>query len=396
MKRNHGDDLKMAEVTERPSKRLKTTVKETWTFTRLQLKNLINRVRVAQLGQLGYQQKKIAREVNVSLKVVKKYRNVDFDVENLVDAPRLGRPVQFDEKMKEKINKIIQKNGMSPRKLARREKMPSRTTIRRTIKAAKLKSYKKRKAGGLQVYHKAARVAWCMNNADWSLEYFEKLLITDSKVFTVDGGYNPQNQRFYRQTGDDVPVHELNKSKKGVHVYAGMSARGLTKLIFIEGAITAKRYVDEVLNKMLKDVKSRRLRQGSPLQIQLFKDSNDFILEQDHASSHDAKLTQQWCDEHDALPDYLSKDDTPSKMDDLWPIERLWGIITGKVYAVTQPKDVKELKRRIRKAWREINPQTLKKLVHQMPLRMAEIVKNDGNKLQNFKKHCDCHDHENF
>ncbi len=41
-------------------------------------------------------------------------------------------------------------------------------------------------------------------------------------------------------------------------------------------------------------------------------------------------------------------------MDDLWPVERLWRIMTAKVYARGQLEDVKELKRRIRKAWREI------------------------------------------
>ncbi len=67
--------------------------------------------------------------------------------------------------------------------------------------------------------------------------------------------------------------------------------------------------------------------------------------------------------------------------------------MTAKVYARGQPADVKELKRRIRKAWREIKKSTLKKLVHQMPLRMKKIVEINGEKLINFKQHCECGEH---
>ena len=34
----------------------------------------------------------------------------------------------------------------------------------------------------------------------------------------------------------------------------------------------------------------------------------------------------------------------------------------------------------------------LQKAVHQMSLRMKEIIKNKGGKVIHFKKHCDCDD----
>ncbi len=129
---------------------------------------------------------------------------------------------------------------MSPTKDRKYQGMLSIRTIQKITQKSGIKNYKKRKAGGIREHRKATRLCWCDENKNWSLEYCEKLLITDSKVFTVDGGYNPQNQRYYCWNSEDVPVHYFDKSKKGVHVYGGMSARGLTKLIFMKEHITAK------------------------------------------------------------------------------------------------------------------------------------------------------------
>ena len=60
--------------------------------------------------------------------------------------------------------------------------------------------------------------------------------------------------------------------------------------------------------------------------------------------------------------------------------------MTYKVYGhgQNQPKTLDELTRRIEKAWRELDQKMLQRAVHQMKLRMAEVVWKKGEKLKNF------------
>ncbi len=92
------------------------------------------------------------------------------------------------------------------------------------------------------------------------------------------------------------------------------------------------------------------------------------------------------------VPDYFRKRDAPAKLDDLWCIERIWAVMAYKVYGEgqSQPKSLQELKKRIVKAWSSLDKKMLQKAVHQMKLRMMEIVKRKGGRICNFKQHCEC------
>ncbi len=120
----------------------------------------------------------------------------------------------------------------------------------------------------------------------------------------------------------------------------------------------------------------------------LFDDSSDFILEQDHASVHDSHETQEWL-LHQGI-NFISSEDSPPKLDDLWPIERVWAVMTQQVYAFLPPENLSELRIRIENAWKGFNPKTLKKLVHEIPFRIKAIIKNEGERIPRPLGHCLC------
>ena len=66
------------------------------------------------------------------------------------------------------------------------------------------------------------------------------------------------------------------------------------------------------------------------------------------------------------------------------------GVMTKKVYEYPAPKTMEELKERIVNCWNDISSKTLRKMVHQMPLRIKEVLRIKGNKLINFKQSCQC------
>ena len=240
------------------SRRYKRSKQDGFSFTRSQLLTFIKRVRVIQLHKLGFSLSRISEEMEVSEPFVSKHRHKEFVIDDLIDRSRSGAPVRITQKQKIKIIEKAQDIDFSPRKLAMVQNNPSRTSIRRVIKASGLYPYKKKKACGLQDHHMAARVAWCSKMKKKNLSWFERLIVIDSKIFTVDGGYNPQNQRYYCYSPEEVPIHSVEKGKMGIHVYGGMSARGLLKLIFIKGRVTSERYREEVLINFKKDIESRQ------------------------------------------------------------------------------------------------------------------------------------------
>lgn len=213
-------------------------------------------------------------------------------------------------------------------------------------------------------------------------------MITDSKIFTLNGARNSQNDVQWALSKEEVKNYPKDQFPKSVHVYGGMSHIGLTKLIYVNGNITGKKYVEDILPKLTIEIQNRTKLKGKVNEIKLFEKKNEFIFEQDHAKSHDSNISQDWCTKN--LKYFLNKNDTPAKMDDYWPIERLWAIMTSKVYKEPRPDTIPLLKRRINKCWAEISQHTLVKLVHQMPLRLKWISENQGKKIVDFKGQCSC------
>ena len=155
-----------------------------------------------------------------------------------------------------------------------------------------------------------------------------------------------------------------------------MTSKGLTELIFIEGSVTCERYANDILPKLI-NVKSKKKETNDVTTTKLFDYNNNWIFEQDYAKSHDSSIAQKFMIN---VPFFFNKNETPEKLDDLWCIERICAVMIYKMYAEghNQPKSLSELKNRIKKAWKSLDAKLLKRAVHQMPLRMKEIIFKKG------------------
>ena len=112
------------------------------------------------------------------------------------------------------------------------------------------------------------------------MQFWESLLISDSKIFTLDGGYNPQNQRQYLKKEDKnkIIVHSKDKKSKGVHYYGGMSHLGLTDIVKVTGTVTAKKYINSILPKLIFKPQKRRKITGLATEVMLFDDPSEFVF----------------------------------------------------------------------------------------------------------------------
>ena len=103
---------------------------------------------------------------------------------------------------------------------------------------------------------------------------------------------------------------------------------------------------------------------GGLIERKLFSSKKEMTFVQDRASAHTSKATQTWCQKN--LPNFITKDGWPANPPDLNPIENIWSIINETTYKDPAPKTMKELKRRLSFAWKNVSLDTLKKLVHSM------------------------------
>ena len=73
---------------------------------------------------------------------------------------------------------------------------------------------------------------------------------------------------------------------------------------------------------------------------------------QDGVPAHAAKATQAWCKKN--LPNFTEKTCWPPNSPDINPVENLWSIRDEVVYKDPTPKTMKDLKRRLKQAWKKI------------------------------------------
>ena len=86
----------------------------------------------------------------------------------------------------------------------------------------------------------------------------------------------------------------------------------------------------------------------------------------------------------------------PSKMADIWWIERIWGAMMTKVYKEPFPRTLKGFRRRVIVAWNSFDTDRVTKMIHETPARLEWISKNKGKVIPNSWDYsvsvlaCDC------
>ena len=117
--------------------------------------------------------------------------------------------------------------------------------------------------------------------------------------------------------GSDFRTVVLNRCHVGV-VWGGISWRHKTQLIVVDGILTARRYIDEILE---------------PEVVPFLRNNGDVTLfQQENSRAHSARLTMDFFNQHgvQVLP-------WPAFSPDLNPIEHLWDQLGKRVYSRRHP-----------------------------------------------------------
>ena len=185
------------------------------------------------------------------------------------------------------------------------------------------KGFKRKKIPLLSEKPRKARWRFTKNNAKLTAEDWDNFLFTEKCPKYLFQYPNPKNDTVWgSQECDDPPALQVKESVK-VMVWGGMTGRGLAKLRTLPTGqtLTSEYYINQILEKELKPLTSRRRVTGGPIERKLFGSKKETTFIQDGALAHTLKPTQTWCQKN--LPNFIAKDGWPANSPDLNPIENI-------------------------------------------------------------------------
>lgn len=278
-----------------------------------------------------------------------------------------GRPRQLAAaRIQERLLHFAENRvGASSRKLARRFHV-SHTTILREMKRNQSK-YRKRQKCPKYTQDQLRRIRQCCRFLrDIHFARNRIIVIDDEKYFPLSMAEIPGNAGFYTRNVDETPDEVKYKTKtkfpEKVLVWCAISEAGVSRPYIgrVRGeAVTANLYCERCLPKLVDF-------------INLHHPDDEIIFWPDLASSHYARVTTQWLEEHN-IP-FVPRAHNPPNVPQARPIETFWALLTQKVYEngwEAQTGD--QLRNRIRTKLGEINPESCQRLMGGVRAKLRQI-----------------------
>jgi len=317
-----------------------------------------------------------------------------WDADSLEDKPRVGAPrtARTPAVMKKIAGSRGRLKDNSNRTVAKRlsstENQISKSSVSRCFLEHGLKYFRRPQVSRLSKRNTKERYDWSRAYRRFGIKFWSKFFVSDEKNWYTDGYSNPQNQGVRETSAEFVPAKEKSKFPGHRMSWLAITPYGTSKLIIIPpgSKVNGKFYQKKILIPTFKDVKNRTSDGARIDEKKLFRVKN-WVFEQDFAPAHSTKVNQAFLSEntpkHTPTLRSLKDEDfwMPPKLDDFWPIERLWAIWANEVFAYPEPKTIQQMIRRVRKAHRETTVKTLTKLFHELPARCNEIYKQKGGRI---------------
>lgn len=312
---------------------------------------------------------KVLKEQNFSNRQIAKYLNrSDFVIRSYLKQPEKYRKNYRGRKKealsatdKRAILRIASNSRCSAKTIAEQSGVSASVrTVQRFLK--KTPTIKRKKLKGkpvLKENHKRKRLEFARHHMTWKEEWKE-VIFTDEKKFNLDGA-----------DGYCYYYHDLRKEEQfisrrqhgggSVMLWGSISYKGVVELSVMEGRQDSKKYLDILKNAKLK--------------IRDVMGADNWILQQDNAAIHTAKLIKTWLKEEKIT--YL---DWPALSPDLNIIENVWGWLSRKVYENGRQFSSKnQLLNTIKSEWEKIPQSYIKTLYESMPNRIFDVINKNGS-----------------
>ena len=211
--------------------------------------------------------------------------------------------------------------------------------------------------------HRHIRFQFARAHCGWTFNNWKHAILSNESHFEV---FNRKNRCYVRRFPSEAnkPFCFQPRIQGGggsISVWGAMTAKGVGPLVFYDGRINSRSYINIIKPVLLPYIKNN------------FKDYDKYYFVQDNASCHNSRFTMNWFNKHKVN---ILK--WPATSPDLNPTENLWDIIDKKLtnYYLTT---VNDLQQAILKLWLEIPVETCENLVQLMPRRINSCISAKGN-----------------
>lgn len=238
------------------------------------------------------------------------------------------------------------------------------STVNNRLKEARLRARRAARAPVLTYHHRQARLEYARRYVVWRQRQWNRVYFTDESRFCLYG--NDGRGRVWRRRGERYlqdcfePVYAFGGGS--VMVWGGISMTGRTELVIIPPpGMNAQRYIHEVLTPHILPLRQQRGR--------------SFVLMQDNARPHTARITQQFFQENNIE---LLKH--PAMSPDLNPIEHVWDMVGRRLRKRrVQPSNLAELGTALQEIWWEIPQEMIRKCINMQKRCREVLTKRGGN-----------------
>jgi hypothetical protein len=243
-------------------------------------------------------------------------------------------------------------------------------TVSRAIKELGRSGYKMitvPKLNNNQVARRLQFARWWRKNKKG--HNLEKIMFSDEKMFTVNGGLNKQNQIVYAESREHAnqmgAIFEKTKYPMSVMIWCGLTFNGATEpyVLAVGESVTSNLYQTDIL-PFAKSEGNR-----------LFG-CNNWMFQQDGATAHTAKTSQQWCREN--FYSFIEKDRWPPNSPDLNPLDYyFWNSVVTRMKKInfnSKESFVNEIKAAIKR----IPIDEIRKAIKAFSSRLRNVEEKNG------------------
>jgi transposase len=328
-----------------------------------------------------YNPTEIGQQLGIARETVKNFLKRFHERGSAENLPRPGRP----RKTSSTSDRWLQRTALAESKLPLQElksiyNIPISTrTIQRRLRTTGVRKWRAVKRALLTTDHTKEHLKWAKAHQGWTIEDWAKVIWSDESAIKKDSDtrtvwiWRHQNKR-----EKYLPKNVRGKKRDGgisQMVWGCFSGKKLGPIVFVDTSINQDVYMGVLEQHLLEYIEALKS-----------EDLSELVFQQDNASPHTAKRTQEWLQIAGQEHGFRIMR-WPANSPDLNPIENLWAIL--KIELHRRYPDTKYLKgsintirtvlkERLQKVWWDINEEVLNQLLESMPHRVHEVIKAGG------------------
>jgi len=207
--------------------------------------------------------------------------------------------------------------------------------------------------------------------------FLYSIVFSDEATFMLNGEVNRHNFRYWSAENPHWLREHKTQYPEKLNVWAGILNDTIIGPFFIQGNLTAEKYVNMLQNEIVPAIREK-----------VGDDFERTWFQQDGAAPHYGRGVRNYLNEI-FLNRWIGRRgpiDWPARSPDLTPLDYfLWGYLKGKVYG-TKPNNLEELMQRIRDESNGLNGEVIKSAVDNFYIRLGYCQEVQGYNFEHLVK----------